>query len=196
MNGTVSLSQQNILAGTARNLTEATSRSDLAERNYEDPMTRPRDYRGPGRQPPGRPGRRSGRPRKEGPIQAAVKLAVNEEIKGVPSAEILLHLRSAGLDTETARMVYGHVREEVAKTRRRAMWGLMVGGAVLLATSLGLLLAMTIRWPGTGYVWWILVSLLAVIGLALVVIGQARLRGMQEPKTDGTGKDRAPGRRR
>jgi hypothetical protein len=153
-------------------------------------MARRRDHRGPGRQPPGR------RPRKEGPVQEAIKRAINEEIKGVPPGEILLHLRSIGLDAETARTVYSHVREEVAKTRRRVMWGLMLIGAGMLVIGLGLLTLMTIRWTDTGFVWWILTSLLAVIGLVLLVIGQTRLRRIQGTESESDRKDQPPRNRR
>jgi UPF0716 family protein affecting phage T7 exclusion len=157
-------------------------------------MARRRDYGGPGRQQPGRqPGRR---PRKEGAVHDAIKRAINEEIKGVPSGEILLHLRAIGLDTETAKTVYSHVREQVAKTRRRVMWGTMLAGAGILVIALGLVTLMTVAWTDTWYVWWILTSLLAVIGLLLLVVGQTRLRRMQDPQAEGARKPSPPTGRR
>lgn len=141
------------------------------------------------------PGNRPRRERKVGPLQQAVKQAIEDEIEGLPSAEILMRLRTAGLDTETAKMVYGRVREQVATTRRRAMRALLIAGASLLAIALGLLLAMTTRWPGMSYIWWILVSLLAVIGLVSLVLGQRQLRGLQQPRVEGTRKDLPPGKR-
>jgi hypothetical protein len=157
-------------------------------------MARRRDYGGPGRQPPGRqPGRR---PRKEGAVHDAIKRAINEEIKGVPSGEILLHLRSIGLDAETARTVYSHVREQVTRTRRRVMWGTMLAGVGILVIALGLLTLMTVAWTDTWYVWWILVSLMAVIGLVLLVVGQTRLRRIQNPRAEGARKPSPPTGRR
>lgn len=150
-----------------------------------------RDSRGPGRQP----GRRPGKPRKDGPIHDAVKRAIQEEIKGVPPGEILLHLRGVGIDTETARTIYGHVKEQVAKTKRRAMLGLSIAGAVLVVIALALAGAMSVAWGTTWYVWWILVSLLAAVGLVMVIVAQRSLRTV-EPASQGGGKDRGAGKRR
>ncbi len=154
-------------------------------------MARRRDRRGPGRQPPGRPGR--GMPRKGSFLEGAVKRAIGEEIKGVPPAEILLHLRSVGLDAETARTIYSHVREQVANTRRRVMWGMLLGGAALLAVGLGWLTLMGIRWTQAGYGWWIVAGVLAVIGLVLLLIGQTRLRRLPAPRDETGGKERGAG---
>jgi hypothetical protein len=121
-------------------------------------------------------GRRSARQRKSGPVHDAIERAVKEELRGVPAADNLQHLQDVGLDADTARLIYAQVRQRVIDARRRMSFTAMIAGACVLVVGLALLLAMTIRWPETGYLWRILAGLLSVCGLGLLVGSHNRLR--------------------
>lgn len=109
-------------------------------------------------------------------LKEAAKVAAKDILKKEPPENTMGRLRSMGLNSKAAAVVYSHARDQVKVARRRIVAILMALGALLLL--IGLFIAGVQNWPGTGKPWhtpWA-GGIFAALGLVLMIISYVRWR--------------------